>query len=47
VYENEPLMTEGLENLENTVLAPHIASATLWTRGGMSVLASLNVLGVL
>lgn len=47
VYEKEPDMAEGLKECDNAVIVPHIASATLWTRGGMSVLAALNVRGIL
>jgi len=36
VYENEPLMTEGLKDLENVVVTPHTASATKSSRGGMA-----------
>lgn len=32
VYEKEPALTKGLETLENVVLAPHTASATIETR---------------
>lgn len=28
-------MKPGLEECENAVIVPHIASATLWTRAGM------------
>lgn len=47
VYEDEPRMKPGLSELPNTVLLPHIGSATRWTREGMAVLASLNVSGIL
>ena len=47
VFENEPLMHDGLVELDNIVIAPHIASATKWTREGMAKLAALNIKGVL
>mmetsp|Transcript_970 Transcript_970/g.3018 ORF Transcript_970/g.3018 Transcript_970/m.3018 type:complete len:395 (-) Transcript_970:1588-2772(-) len=43
VYEDEPLMKPGLKDLPNVVVVPHIASATVWTRRGMSALAAANV----
>jgi len=47
VYENEPKMTPGLAELPNTVLVPHIASATEETRSAMSELAAKNIIEVL
>ena len=47
VFENEPLMYNGIVDLDNVVVAPHIASATKWTREGMAKLAALNLKGVL
>lgn len=47
VYENEPALAPGLSELENVVLAPHIGSATRWTRESMAVLAAANVAGIL
>jgi hydroxypyruvate reductase 1 len=47
VFENEPGLAPGLDELENVVLVPHIASATKWTREGMAILAAANVAGVL
>jgi glycerate dehydrogenase len=47
VYEHEPRMADGLAELENVVVVPHIASATRWTREGMATLAAANVAGVL
>jgi hydroxypyruvate reductase 1 len=47
VFENEPELAEGLPELENVVIVPHIASATRWTRQGMAVLAAGNVAGLL
>jgi hydroxypyruvate reductase 1 len=47
VFEDEPRMAEGLADLENVVIVPHIASATSWTRQGMATLAAANVAGLL
>ena len=38
VYEHEPRVTEGLLELENVVLAPHVGSATRDTRVAMGML---------
>ena len=47
VFEDEPAMKPGLEALDNVVLVPHIASATIWTREGMAALAASNVAAIL
>lgn len=47
VYEDEPLLKPGLANLDNVVLAPHIASASIETRTKMATMAAQNVLAVL
>lgn len=47
VYENEPKLTEGLAQLDNVVLAPHIGSASFATRAKMSVMAAQSILDVL
>ncbi len=47
VYENEPLMAEGLKDLQNIVVTPHTASATISSRGGMARLAAENLLAML
>ncbi len=44
VYENEPAVHPGLLALENTVLLPHLGSATVETRGRMAELAALNAI---
>ena len=44
VYEDEPRLHPGLRALENTVLLPHIGSATHATRDRMAVLAATNAL---
>jgi hydroxypyruvate reductase len=43
VYNNEPNIPEKLINLENTVLLPHIASATTETRNAMGKLVIDNI----
>jgi hydroxypyruvate reductase 1 len=47
VFENEPKMKPGLSDLDNVVIVPHIASASVWTREGMATLAASNVAGIL
>jgi hydroxypyruvate reductase 1 len=47
VFEDEPEMKPGLNELDNVVIVPHIASATIWTREGMATLAASNVAGIL
>ncbi|HEX3176348.1 MAG TPA: D-glycerate dehydrogenase [Methylomirabilota bacterium] len=47
VFEDEPKIHPGLLPLKNTVLAPHIASASLDTRQAMATLAVRNCLAVL
>lgn len=43
VYETEPRMAEGLKDCPNTVLLPHIGSATHSTRDNMALLAAENI----
>ncbi len=45
VYENEPLIHPGLKRA-NTVLAPHLASASLETRTKMACMAAENVVAL-
>jgi len=47
VYENEPELSPGLSDLENTVLLPHVGSASRWTRESMAVMAALNLRGMI
>jgi glyoxylate reductase len=47
VYEREPVIHEELLKLENVLLAPHLASATVETRTAMADLAVRNALAVL
>jgi glyoxylate reductase len=44
VFEREPDIHPGLLELENAVLAPHIASASLETRSAMALMAAENIL---
>jgi len=44
VYEDEPRLAPGLAELDNVVLTPHIASATVETREKMAVMAAENLL---
>jgi glyoxylate reductase len=47
VYEAEPKMAPGLAHCPNTVLLPHVGSATVSARDGMSLLAARNLLAML
>src|SRR3989338_4169844 len=47
VFENEPKLAPGLVDLPSVVLTPHIASATVETRGLMSEMAASNIIEVL
>ena len=47
VYEFEPKITEELKAMENTVLLPHIGSATEKGRNDMAILSASNVDAVL
>jgi lactate dehydrogenase-like 2-hydroxyacid dehydrogenase len=47
VYEHEPHMTPGLTELDNVILAPHIASASVETRMKMAVMAATNMVEAL
>jgi glyoxylate reductase len=47
VYEDEPALKEGLSGCDNTLLLPHLGSATIQTRARMSELAARNLLNVL
>ncbi len=47
VFEFEPKLSKGLKELDNVVLTPHIASATLEARSGMAEMAVENLLAVL
>lgn len=47
VYENEPAVPQELIDLPNTVLLPHIGSASIETRDRMAEIAARNLLAVL
>ncbi len=47
VFEFEPKITAGLQQMDNVILTPHIASATEETRSKMSEMAAKNVIAVL
>ncbi|MEK7081568.1 MAG: D-glycerate dehydrogenase [Patescibacteria group bacterium] len=47
VFENEPMLTEGIVDLPNILLTPHIASATEETRSKMSEMAAENIIEAL
>ncbi len=47
VYEHEPRLTPGLAELDNVILAPHIASASGETRTKMAVMAATNLVEAL
>jgi hydroxypyruvate reductase 1 len=47
VFEFEPIINENLMKLTNVTMAPHIASATRWTRENMAKLAALNIKGII
>jgi len=44
VYEHEPSVSEELKNLDNVVLQPHSASATIESRTKMALMAAENML---
>ena len=46
VYEREPKMADGLAACRNTVLLPHLGSATRKTRAAMAAMAAENVLAL-
>ncbi|MBV8611520.1 MAG: D-glycerate dehydrogenase [Singulisphaera sp.] len=47
VYEDEPRLAEGLAECRNTVLLPHLGSATRATRAAMARMAAENVVAAL
>lgn len=47
VWENEPNLTPGLVDLENIVITPHTASATVEARNNMSRVAAENIIAAL
>jgi glyoxylate reductase len=46
VYEHEPVLVPGLAELDNTVLLPHVGSATVPLRAEMARLAALNAVAM-
>jgi len=47
VFENEPELETGLAELDNVVIVPHIASATIETRTNMGLIAVKNVIAAM
>lgn len=47
VFENEPEIYPALLQLDNAVITPHIASASVATRGRMALMAAENVIAAL
>ena len=47
VYEDEPELTEGMRELDNLMILPHIGSASFETRDKMALLVADNVLDAL
>jgi glyoxylate reductase len=47
VYENEPAMAKGLAELDNVVITPHTASATIQSRTNMALKAAANLTAML
>jgi len=46
VFENEPEVNPELLKLQNVILTPHTASATLETRSKMSIMAAQNIIAI-
>ena len=47
VFENEPELEEGLKELDNVVLMPHVASGSIETRTKMGKIVAENIIRVL
>ena len=47
VYEDEPELTEGMKELDNLMILPHIGSASFETRDRMALLVADNILDAL
>lgn len=47
VFEREPELEEGLKELDNVIILPHIGSATAETRTKMAMMAAKNIIEVL
>ena len=46
VFEDEPQLAPGLAELPNTVLLPHVGSATVPVRAEMARLSALNAIAI-
>ena len=46
VFEEEPKINEGLKELDNIIMAPHIGSASKATRGKMAEMAAKNMINI-
>jgi len=47
VFEKEPKLCSGLKKLDNVILTPHIASASIETRNKMAVMVAQNLIDAL
>jgi glyoxylate reductase len=47
VYEHEPAINKKLLSMDNTVLVPHIGSASIETRTNMAIIAVKNIISIL
>lgn len=47
VYEFEPKVTQGLEELDNVILCPHLGNASVETRNAMAEIAAGNIIAVM
>jgi len=47
VFEEEPKLADGLDELDNVIITPHIASGTQETRSKMSEMAAQNIIDFL
>ncbi len=47
VFEFEPKVADGLMDIENVIMTPHIASSTVDSRNDMAILAAQNIINTL